>query len=386
MDVLIAPDKFKGTLAAADVAAAVASGLQESLPQARTTAVPVADGGEGTVAAALSAGYRAVSRAVTGPLSATVEASFAVSGHTAVVELAAASGLDLVPAKARDAGAATSRGTGELIGAALDAGARRIILGVGGSACTDGGAGLLSALGVRLLDARGRVLPDGGAALNDLACVDVSGLDPRLEGTEVVLASDVDNPLLGARGAAAVFGPQKGASPEDVRVLESGLARLVDVLERVAGPEPAAAAKAPGAGSAGGVGFAALALLSATRRRGIEVVMELTGFDAALAAADVVITGEGRLDAQTLEGKAPAGVAAAAAARGLPVYAVCGRRDLDAQALTAAGITAALALTDVEPDVAACLANPAPLLRELGRRIGAQIAAGDREPLPALHP
>ncbi|WP_309081498.1 glycerate kinase [Zhihengliuella sp.] len=373
MYVLIAPDKFKGTLAAADVAAAVAAGLAEVLPGATIATIPVADGGEGTVAAALGAGYTEIRRTVAGPDGRPVEAALAVLGETAVVELAAASGLDLVPEAERDARTASSRGTGELIGAALDAGARRIVLGVGGSACTDGGAGLLAALGARFLDASGAVLDDGGAALNQLTCVDLSGLDPRIEKVDFVLASDVDNPLLGERGAAAVFGPQKGATPEIVAELESGLARFVEIFERVAGPERASAAVQPGAGSAGGVGFAALAVLRASRRRGIDVVMELTGFTAALDGADAVVTGEGRLDTQTLEGKAPAGVAAAAAARGIPVYAVCGRLDLDAQTLAAAGIGTAIALTDVEPDVATCIARPGPLLQEVGARIGRAI-------------
>ncbi len=360
--VLVAPDKFKGTLSAAGVGAAVRAGLLAVHPDLDVRVLPVADGGDGMLAAALGAGFRRVPVTVTGPLGERVAAAIAVRDEVAVVELALASGLVLVPEDERDALAASSFGAGELVAAALDQGCTQVVLGVGGSASTDGGAGLLQALGARFLDHDGDELPPGGGALLHLAEVDLSGLDWRLDGVEVVLASDVDNPLLGPRGAAHVYGPQKGASPDDVERLDVGLGRLADALDP-------GAADLPGAGAAGGVGFAALSVLRATAEPGIDVVLDLVGFKDQLEGARLVVTGEGRLDEQTLHGKAPAGVADAAGAAGVPVVAVCGRLDLSAAQLHSAGFTAAYALTDVEPDVAACRADPAPLLELLGRRI-----------------
>lgn len=354
--VLVAPDKFKGSATAPEVAARLAAGLRAGGVSA--VELPVADGGDGTLDAAVAAGLRRVPVEVHGPTGALVRSAFAFRDGTAVVELAAASGLVLLPAGPDPLGA-SSRGTGELIRAALDAGAARIVLGVGGSAGTDGGAGMLAALGARFRDAAGRDLPDGGGALARLHAVDLSGLDGRLAGTEIVLASDVDNPL---SEAAAVYGPQKGASATDIAVLERGLARLADLVDP-------AAARLPGAGAAGGVGFAALAVLGARMRPGIEVVLDVVGFAAALAGADLVVTGEGRLDAQTLHGKAPAGVAAAARVAGVPVVAVCGVRDLDDAQLAAAGFAAAHALTDLCPDEARCRAEPGPLLESVGRAL-----------------
>ena len=357
--ILVAPDKFKGSATAAQVAAHLAAGLRDAGRYA--VELPVADGGEGTVAAAVAAGFRPVPVTVSGPTGAPVRAGFAVRHGTAVVELAAASGLGL---GAPDPLRASSRGTGELLRAALDEGVAELVLGVGGSACTDGGAGMLAALGARLLDAQGEPLPDGGAALARLARLDLSGLDPRLAGTRLVLASDVDNPLLGASGAASVYGPQKGAGPADV-------ARLEEALTRWAGIVHPGAAGRPGAGAAGGVGFAALAVLGARRRPGIDVVLELVGFGGQLPGAACVVTGEGALDEQTLHGKAPAGVAAAARRAGVPVVVVCGRSSVSAERAAAAGIGAVHTLDEVQPDPARCLADPGPALRELGRRIGA---------------
>ncbi|MHA6782203.1 glycerate kinase [Pseudonocardia saturnea] len=358
--ILVAPDKFKGSATAAQVAAHLAAGLRDAGRYA--VELPVADGGEGTVAAAVAAGFRPVPVTVSGPTGAPVRAGIAVRHGTAVVELATASGLGVL-AGGPDPLHASSRGTGELVRAALDEGASAVVLGVGGSACTDGGAGMLAALGARLLDAAGEPLPDGGAALARLARVDLSGLDPRLAGTRVVLASDVDNPLLGPSGAAAVYGPQKGAGPADVARLEEALTRWAGIVQPVV-------AGRPGAGAAGGVGFAALAVLGALRRPGIDVVLELVGFGGQLTGAGLVVTGEGSLDEQTLHGKAPAGVAAAARRAGVPVVAVCGRTSVSAERAAAAGIGAVRTLDEVQPDLARCLADPGPPLRELGRRIG----------------
>ncbi|MGO2685109.1 MAG: glycerate kinase, partial [Microbacterium sp.] len=304
MRIVVASDKFKGSLTAPEVASRVAAGARQVDPEIEILEIPVADGGEGTVDAAIAAGFDERRAQVTGPTGDEVTAGYAVRGAEAVIEMAQASGLDLLPGGRKDARGATSLGTGELIRAALDAGSRRIILGVGGSASTDGGAGLLQGLGARLLDVAGAELPLGGAALADLAEADLSGLDPRLAEAELVLASDVDNPLLGATGAAAVFGPQKGASPDDVTALDAALANFVEVLSRGrALPVPAAeAAQSPGAGAAGGVGFAALAL-GAERRAGIDVVLEFTRLAERLEGIDLVITGEGSLDEQSLMGK-----------------------------------------------------------------------------------
>ncbi|GGP77661.1 glycerate kinase [Streptosporangium pseudovulgare] len=384
--VVIAPDKFKGSLTAAEVAARVAAGLG---PDVATVAVPVADGGDGTVDAAVAAGFGRVEAEVTGPTGEPVRAAYAwreAGGTpTAVVELAEASGLRRLPDGPR-ALTATSRGTGELIAHAVRRGARRIVLGLGGSACTDGGTGMMAALGVRFLDADGRELPPGGAALTDLDRIDASGFEASglgpSGGVEYVVAGDVDNPLLGPHGAAAVYGPQKGAGPEDVALLEKGLVRLAAVAAHTHGLAGAAehdgvvramgVAARPGAGAAGGVGFAALAFLGADLRPGIEYLLDLLRFHDRLPGARLVVTGEGSLDEQTLRGKAPAGVAAAAAKAGVPVVAVCGRRTLGDEELAAAGISAAYALTDLEPDPEVCMAQAGPLLERLARRITAE--------------
>jgi glycerate kinase len=288
--------------------------------------------------------------------------------------MAAASGLGVLPTDdnglvRRDALAASSRGTGELITAALDAGCRRIVLGVGGSANTDGGAGMLAALGVKLLDAGGGPVPDGGGGLTTLVTAEVDDLDPRLAETELILAADVTNPLLGDNGTAAIFGPQKGASPADVAILDDNLGTLVEALAAAAGERARAAADLPGAGAAGGVGYAAL-LLGAARRPGIDVVIELVDLDAVINGADVVITGEGSLDGQSLGGKTPLGVANRARAHQVPkVLAVCGRTTLDEAQRRSAGFDRVWALTDIESDVSRCMSEAGPLLRRLGAEI-----------------
>ena len=360
--VLVAPDKFKGTLSAAGVGAAVRAGLLSALPDLDVRVLPVADGGDGLLDAAVGAGFRRVPVTVTGPLGDPVGAAIAVRDEVGVVELALASGLLLVPEDERDPLRASSFGVGELVAAALDQGCSQIVLGVGGSASTDGGTGMLQALGARFLDHEGLDLPPGGGSLVHLAEVDLSALDWRLDGVDVVLAGDVDNPLLGPRGAAHVYGPQKGASPDEVELLDVGLGRLADAIDPGAADEP-------GAGAAGGVGFAALTALRATPEAGIDVVLDLVGFPDQLLGARLVVTGEGRLDEQTLHGKAPAGVADAAGSAGVPVVAVCGSSDLSPEQQRRAGFAAAYAMTDLEPDLAACSARPAPLLERLGRRI-----------------
>ncbi|MBA2946670.1 glycerate kinase [Streptomyces himalayensis] len=367
---LIAADKFKGSLTAVEVAERVAAGLRRVAAWVEVEALPVADGGDGTVAAAVAAGFERREVRVTGPLGDQVTAAYALREGTAVVEMAEASGLQWLPDGVFAPLSATTYGSGELIRAALDAGARTIVFGVGGSATTDGGAGMLAALGARFLDADGEPVAPGGGPLRGLASADLSGLDPRIADVDVVLASDVDNPLTGPTGAPAVYGPQKGASPEDVATLDAALGHYAAVLEKAIGPKAAEYAQSPGAGAAGGIGYGALVGFGASFRPGIEVMLDVLGFAPALERAALVITGEGSLDEQTLHGKAPAGVAAAARAAGKEVVAVCGRLALRPEALGRAGIRRAYALTDVEPDVARCIAEAGPILETVAERIG----------------
>ncbi|MGK8440563.1 glycerate kinase [Ectopseudomonas hydrolytica] len=343
MKIVIAPDSFKESLSAPEVAAAIARGWQRVFPEAECLLRPMADGGEGTVDALLAAvGGERRECWVLGPMGEPVRAHWGWLGEgTAVIEMAAASGLHWVPREQRDARVASSFGTGELIAEALQAGATRIILGLGGSATNDAGAGLLQALGMRFLDDQGRELAAGGAALAALDQLDLSGLDARLLQVQIEVAADVDNPLCGARGASAVFGPQKGATPEQVAELDTALGRFARIAAATLGEDHA---EYPGVGAAGGLGFAARAFLKATFRPGIELVAELSGLAEAVQGADLVITGEGRMDAQTLHGKTPVGVARVAQDAGVPVIALAGSLGEDYQALYDAGIEAAFSL------------------------------------------
>ena len=285
--VLVAADKFKGSLTAVEVAERVTAGLRRVVPGVRVETLPVADGGDGTVAAAVAAGFERREARVTGPLGTPVTAAYAVRSTTAVVEMAEASGLQHLPAGEFAPLTATTYGSGELLRAALDAGARTIVFGVGGSATTDGGAGMLTALGARLLDADGKPVGPGGAALAELAEADLSGLDPRFADVDLVLASDVDNPLTGPKGAPEVYGRQKGATEDDIAVLDAALAHYASLL----GPEQA---RLPGAGAAGGIGYGALVALGARFRPGIEVMLDVLGFAPALARATLVVTARDR--------------------------------------------------------------------------------------------
>ncbi len=371
--VVVAPDKFKGSLGAAAVALAVADGLRAAVPGIDAREHPVADGGDGTVEAAMSAGFARKELPCTGPTGDAVTAALAVRDEIAVVELAEASGLRRLPGGRLAATTATSRGTGELIRAALDLGCRQVVLGLGGSACTDGGAGMIQALGGRLLDAAGAELALGGASLADLDRLDLSGFDPRVAGTEFVVASDVDNPLLGPYGTAAVYGPQKGASAAEVALLDAALARWAAAARAATGVDAASVA---GAGAAGGVGFAAVVFLGAELRSGIEYLLDLLEVRSALPGARLVVTGEGSLDEQTLRGKAPAGVAAAARAAGVPAVAVAGRNTLPASVLESAGIAQAYTLSEIEEDPERSMREPVPLLRRLAGRIAADWLGG----------
>jgi len=377
MKIVVAPDKFKGSLPATQVAAAIAAGLHAGRPGAEVVTIPVADGGEGTVDAAVAAGFERVPVTAAGPAGDPVRASYARRGEVAVVELAGVCGQARLPGGRPAPLTASSFGAGEVLRAALEAGAQRIILGVGGSASTDGGAGLLQALGARVLDTCGEPVRPGGAGLREVAALDLTGLHRAQYPAEIILAADVDNPLTGPDGAAKVYGPQKGASPAEVAALDAGLRRWAAVVAAAVGRDWS---RTPGAGAAGGVGFAALAVLGATRRPGIELVLDLAGFETALDGADLVITGEGSLDAQSLAGKTPVGVARAAARRGIAVVAVAGRSTLREAELAAAGIAAVYPLTDLEPDLERCRAEADRLLRRTGQMIArdrlAEVATG----------
>ena len=340
MKIVIAPDSYKESLSALEVAQAVEAGFRQVFPDADYVLVPVADGGEGTVDAMVAAtGGRKETVTVSGPLGEPVEAFYGLTGDgdTAVIEMAAASGLALVPPDRRNPLLTSSRGTGELIRAALDAGARRFILGIGGSATNDGGAGMVQALGARLLDLEGRELDGSGGDLARLERIDVSALDPRLAECRIEVACDVDNPLTGARGASAVFGPQKGATPEMVQALDANLARLARIVGRDLG---VAVDTVPGAGAAGGMGAAMLAFFGATLKPGIEIVTAAVDLDTQVRDADLVITGEGRIDFQTVHGKTPIGVARVAKRHGKPVIGIAGSLGAEVGVVHAHGIDA----------------------------------------------
>ncbi|WP_252089560.1 glycerate kinase [Pseudomonas sp. MWU13-3659] len=344
MKIVIAPDSFKDSLDAAGVAQAIARGLAEVWPEAELLECPMADGGEGTMEAIVAASHGELRHLqVRGPLGECVEAGWGwlPDSRTAVIEMAQASGIQLVPSAQRDACRSSTWGTGELIAAALAAGARRIVLAIGGSATNDGGSGMLRALGLRLFDADGQPLAEGGLALAQLARIDASDLDPRLAEVQVEVAADVDNPLCGPNGASAIFGPQKGANPEQVQALDQALAHFADHCARLLGKD---ARGEPGSGAAGGMGFAAKAFMGARFRPGVEVVAELAGLDALVQGADLVITGEGRFDAQTLRGKTPLGVARVAKQHGVPVVVLAGTLGIGYEQLYAHGIDAAFAL------------------------------------------
>ena len=364
--VVIAPDKFKGSLTAAEVANALAAGMLDVLPELKTIKLPVADGGDGTVAAAVSAGFDQITVDAVGPTGEPVRAPYALDGDRAVVELAAVVGLSLLPGGQLEPLASSTYGLGLVIADAIRQGATTIVLGLGGSASTDGGAGMVHALGAQLLDASGHDLPPGGAALADLAHLDLAPLRATLSSAKIIIASDVDNPLLGPNGAASVFGPQKGAGLQEVETLEHGLRHWSQLVSAATGRNDA---ERRGAGAAGGTGYAALALLDAEIRPGIELILDLINFDGQVVGADLVVTGEGSLDEQSLAGKAPIGVARAAARAGVPVVAVAGRLQLSSQRLQEAGISAAYALSDLEPDPARSIANASSLLRQLGAQI-----------------
>jgi glycerate kinase len=344
--VVVAPNAFKGSLSASQAASAIASGVREVFPEAEVVEVPVADGGEGTVEALVSAhrgDYRTAE--VEGPLGDPVKAMYGLieAGRTGVVELASASGLTLIANERRDPRKTSTYGFGQLLEEVRAAGVAQVIAGIGGSATNDGGAGMAHALGFRLLDAAGIELPRGAAALARLERIDPSGFDPRWQSVNVMVACDVTNPLTGPQGASAVYGPQKGADGEMVRELDAALAKLAAVIERDLGKR---VADVPGAGAAGGAGAGLIAFLDARLVPGAPLVVEASGFDAELEGADLVITGEGRADAQTAYGKAPGEVAKRAKEARIPVLLIAGSKGPGWEVLSGLGVTAMVALDE----------------------------------------
>ena len=324
MRIVVAPDSFKGSISALNIAKAMKEGILRVFPDAEVVSTPIADGGEGTVEALVDAtGGSFRTTRVAGPLGAPVDARWGVlgDGKTAVVEMAAASGLPLLKKEERNPLLASTCGTGTLLVKAMDEGLTRIIMGIGGSATNDGGTGLARAIGVRFLDADGKELPKGGAALAKLHSLDLSGLDPRVQGLEILVACDVDNPLCGPRGASAVFGPQKGATPAMVEELDKALAHYGSIAQKTTGRDCMDVA---GAGAAGGLGAGLLFFTPARLQPGIVIVLETLKFESLLQGASFVITGEGHSDFQTAYGKAPVGVAHAAKRHGLPVFCLSG--------------------------------------------------------------
>lgn len=376
MKIVIAPDSYKESLSAAQVADIIESGMKEIFPAASYIKLPVADGGEGTVEAMVDAFHgRRMHVTVRGPLGEPVTACYGLSGdgQLAIIEMAAASGLALVPASRRDPRVTSTEGTGELIRAALDTGARRLILGIGGSATNDGGTGMLRALGVRFLNASGADLPPGGAALAHLALIDTSGLDPRLEQCTIHVACDVDNPLTGPHGASAIFGPQKGASPDMVRELDKALRHYAEIIRAQFRVE---ADTVPGAGAAGGMGAAMLAFTPAQLRPGAEIVMEAVGLDAQVQDADLVITGEGRIDSQSIRGKTPIGVANVAKRHGKPVIGIAGCLTPDVGVVHQHGIDAVFSVLDSACTVEQALSAASDNLRRAARNVAATLSVG----------
>ena len=373
--VVIAPQAFKGCADAHDVADAIADGFGRAWPDAVLDRIPVADGGEGTVRALVEAtgGEYRVAR-VRDPLGRPVDARWGVidRGRTAVVEMAAASGLPLLRTSERDPLHASSYGTGELIRAAAQSGVRHIIVGVGGSATNDGGAGMARALGLSLLDAHGAALPEGGAALADLARIEGT-LAPVLRGVEIVVASDVRNPLLGPEGASAVFGPQKGASADGVRLLDAALGRFADVVAGLVGKDARAE---PGAGAAGGVGFALLAFCGARIQSGAELVLDVARFDARVRGAALCVTGEGRLDGQSLYGKATIAVARRARAQGVATAAIVGSIGFGYERAWSEGIAAIEPIATGPADLDALMREWRPFVTAAAERLARAVHLG----------
>jgi glycerate 2-kinase len=373
MIIVIAPDSYKESLTALEVATEIEAGFREVFPDAEYIKLPMADGGEGTVAAMVAAtGGKLVEVNVTSPLGEPIKACYGLTGDgtTAIVEMAAASGLARVPPDLRNPVKTTTYGTGELIKAALDAGVCHLIIGIGGSATNDGGTGMLQALGVMLQDHTGRQIGFGGGELANLDRIDISSMDPRLKACRIEAACDVNNPLTGPKGASAVFGPQKGATPEMVAQLDANLTRYAQLIRRDLGVQ---VDSVPGAGAAGGMGAALLAFFGAKLRPGIEIVVEAVGLEAIMQDADLVITGEGRIDSQTLHGKTPMGVARVAKRCGKPVIGIAGSLAPDAGVVHEHGIDAVFSILSRISTAEEALTHAATNLRATSRNIAATL-------------
>lgn len=366
--VLIACDKFKGTLTAVEVAEAIASGVADVRPGVGVERVIIADGGDGTLLALEDAGYERRPVQAAGPTGALVDTYYVTQAEVAVIEMAEICGLVRLPGGRREPLLASSYGVGQVMAAALDAGYRRLVLAVGGSASNDGGVGMLCALGARIFATDGAEITEfpGAQVLGQVARVDLRGLHEGLRGAAVTLACDVDNPLLGERGAVAVYGPQKGVTPEIYAGLEADLAHWAGVLDTATGRD---LRLVPGAGAAGGVGYAAMTCFNTVTRPGIELLLDLVDFARLIVGKKLVITGEGHMDSQSLHGKAPVGVALAARAAGVRTVAVCGRYDIDAAAAREVGIEQIYALVDIESDVRVCMTEAGAVLRRLAAKV-----------------
>lgn len=388
MHIVVAPDSYKGSLTAVAVAAAMEQGILTVYPGAKVSKVPIADGGEGTVEALVTAtNGQIIRQQVTGPLGTNVEACWGIlgDGKTAVIEMAAASGLTLLAKDKRDPRTTTTYGTGQLIQAALDRGIRKLIIGIGGSATNDGGAGMAQALGVRFLDSGGSLLGPGGAALAGLASIDLTGLDCRLAEASILVACDVDNPLCGPQGASAVYGPQKGATPAMVLELDQALAQFAAVAKTATGKD---VALLPGAGAAGGLGAGLLFFTKAELKPGVEIVLDATGFAAIVQQADFVITGEGATDFQTACGKAPVGVAKVACRYNIPTVCLSGGLGQGAEQVLEQGVTGLMSIVPGPMSLNECIAAAAELIQaatarvcrlvDMGIRIGGTPKAGGK--------
>jgi glycerate kinase len=374
MKIIIAPDSYKESLTAMEVADAIEAGFKKIFTDAEYIKLPMADGGEGTVQSLVDAtGGSIVSCDVTGPLGQTVEGFFGLmgDGSAAIIEMAAASGLHLVEPEKRNPLVTTTFGTGELVKAALDRGVKHIIVGIGGSATNDGGIGMAQALGAKLLDADGNALGFGGGELSKLASIDLAELDPRLADIKLEVACDVDNPLCGPKGASHVFGPQKGATPEMVETLDSNLARYAEVIKSTNGRDVVNTA---GAGAAGGLGAALLGLFDAELRPGIQIVMDAVNLSEVVKDADLVITGEGRIDSQTIHGKTPIGVARTAKQYDIPVIAIAGSTAKDCEVVHEHGIDAAYSVVLGATDLPTALKEAAFNVEMTSRNIAAAMA------------
>jgi glycerate kinase len=358
MKIVIAPDSFKGSASSIEIATWIENGIHSVIPDCETVKVAIGDGGEGSLDAVLNAGFTAHSFEVTGPGGNTVTARIALKDKTAFIEMAQASGLSLLPNGVKAPLTATTFGTGQLILRALDLGATHIILAVGGSATTDAGAGALVALGAQLLDAQGNQISPGGAALIDCVSINLDQLDLRLHNVSFALASDVENPLLGSNGASRVFSPQKGADSAQVEILEESLTHFASLVS--GGFETKT-----GSGAAGGFGFMAYAFLGASAESGIDLILDLVLFDEKIAEADYVITGEGRFDSQSVQGKAPWGIMLRAQKLSIPTFLVCGSADTQ----QGSRFKEILTLSSLELNIDKCISNPAPLVTQLGVQI-----------------